>query len=74
VLGLEYNETKEEIIVRILNGLMNLNSLAPVDDEDDVEEKDDRGLLSFAVLAKHTKRKMMNKGTKTSTKKGDQLE
>jgi len=41
-VGLEYNGTKEEIIVRILNGLMNLNTLTPVDDEDDVEEEDDR--------------------------------
>ncbi|XP_011705246.1 PREDICTED: protein DEK-like, partial [Wasmannia auropunctata] len=41
ILGLEYNGSKEEIIARIVNGLMNLNTLAPTCDEDDGEEEDD---------------------------------
>ncbi|XP_039315284.1 nucleolin-like [Solenopsis invicta] len=39
---LEYNGTKEEVITRILDGLMNIKTLAPHNDvEDDIDEDDE---------------------------------
>lgn len=41
ILGLEYNGTKEEIVVRILDGLLDINILAITHDENYAEEKDE---------------------------------
>ncbi|KYQ58860.1 hypothetical protein ALC60_02138, partial [Trachymyrmex zeteki] len=41
ILGLDYDGSKEEVIVRILEGLMDINTLVTVHDEEDDEEEDD---------------------------------
>lgn len=39
LLGLEYDGTKEELSTRILDGLLDINTLAPTRDEDEIEEE-----------------------------------
>lgn len=41
LLGLEYNGTQEELIARILDGLVDLNTLAPTYDGNEAEEEND---------------------------------
>ena len=42
LLGSDYNETKDELVYRICSGLMDLNSLQAVPDEEDKGRNDDK--------------------------------